>query len=433
MLLNLLSPFCYLLFLSRFSLFSLSHITSRRYDGEEVTAPNHLACAKLCMFRTGCKAFDYPTRHNDRSCRLGRFNEGLRSDPGGSKRSVCTMICDEVCQKKRTMVIAESLKPSDASAKITKTALAMQSKTTMPFLIVMQASIGMVPMIKSWLCNTASMKHVHENTLIIVDEKGYKVMKNVQTKATIVMDALPKILQGSWPYGSRGYWRTTQNRVVVIGDLLRAGVTILLVEPDATWIRNVYEQDDLMRDMSDDLVGMSDDAGGIGFGFLRLKSNKIVQEVWEFVQTSVDSVMGSKIQDVKKTENPTLKMSPTGEQVFFNQEWRRRKKDGTLKARTLSTYRYPNGKWYDGGRGGNGNAYRAKCRKESPNGLVVIQNNWMVGNNRKEMRAKRWEHWFLNDDGETCKLSGDEQLQKAVRSTESGTPPNGSPQPGERE
>ena len=49
------------------------------------------------------------------------------------------------------------------------------------------------------------------------------------------------------------------------------------------------------------------------------------------------------------------------------------------------------------------------------------------------MRAKRWEHWFLKDDGETCKLSGDEQLQKAVRSTESGTPPNGSPQQGERE
>ena len=42
-------------------------------------------------------------------------------------------------------------------------------------------------------------------------------------------------------------------------------------------------------------------------------------------------------------------MSPTGEQVFFNQEWQRLKKTGELKARALNTCRYPNGKWYDGG------------------------------------------------------------------------------------
>jgi hypothetical protein len=210
-------------------------------------------------------------------------------------------------------------------------------------------------------------------------------------------------------------------------------VTILLVEPDAAWIRNVYDQNDLVDDMGDDIVGMSDDAGGIGFGFLRLKSNKIVQEVWAAVQSDVDNVMGGNIQSVKETENMNQEFNPTGEQVFFNREWRQKKKQGVLKARELATCKYPNGRWYDGGRGGNGAAYRGKCKREHPNGLVVIQNNWMVGNDRKEMRAKRWEHWFLKDDGEKCLLAGGMQMQKAIKSTETGTPPNGPPRAAEKE
>ena len=94
-----------------------------------------------------------------------------------------------------------------------------------------------------------------------MDQPGFNAMQTFQTDATIVVDALPKVLQGSWEYGTRGYWRTTQNRVAVIGDLLRAGVTMLLVEPDATWIRNVYDQDDLVGNMNNDILGMSDDAG----------------------------------------------------------------------------------------------------------------------------------------------------------------------------
>ena len=142
--------------------------------------------------------------------------------------------------------------------------------------------------------------------------------------------------------------------------------------------------------------------------------------------------MGSKISEIKNNENPKSKMNPTGEQVFFNNEWNRLSKKGTLKATTLKTCRYPNGKWYDSGRGGSGAGYRAKCRTTDTSnaggdvegtGLVVIQNNWMVGNERKMLRAKRWNHWFLNDDGNTC--SSTVVLASAIASTVKGVPPNG--------
>jgi hypothetical protein len=340
------------------------------------------------------------------------------------------MKCDKACREQADLEMKESLKPTKESQNIIKHALAMQSKTDRPFLIVMQASIGMVPMIKSWLCNTNTMKDVHKNTLIIVDSLGYKAMQQFNTDATIVQDALPKILQGSWEYGTRGYWRTTQNRVAVIGDLLRAGITMLLVEPDATWIRNVYEQDDLVGNMQDDILGMSDDAGGVGFGFLRIKSNQVVQDLWTVVQTKVDNVMGGKISEMKSTENPRSKNLPTGEQVYFNQEWQRLKKKGVLKAHTLETCRYPNGKWYDGGRGGNGANYRKLC---SSHDLIVIQNNWMVGNDRKMLRAKRWDHWFLQNDGNTCIMPEADALLKAVKASDNMKPPHGAPTRKEKE
>ena len=39
------------------------------------------------------------------------------------------------------------------------------------------------------------------------------------------------------------------------------------------------------------------------------------------------------------------------------------------------------------------------------------------------LRAKRWNHWFLNDDGNTC--SSTVVLASAIASTVKGVPPNG--------
>lgn len=310
----------------------------------------------------------------------------------------------------------------------------MQSQTERPFIIVMQATIGMVPMIKSWLCNTKTMVDVHKNTLIIVDALGFQAMEQFETEATIVMDALPPSLQGSWAYGTRGYWRTTQNRVEVIGHLLRAGIAILLVEPDQVLIRNVYEQDDLVGDMNADLVGSSD--GRVRpefvFGFLRIKPNDVVLGLWAYVEENVDRDMGGKISEMSATEDPNVGFHSVGEQFFFNQELWRLSQKGQLKANTLNTCRYPNGQWYDGGRGGDGKKIRSACAR-SQNQLVVIHNNWIVGNERKVLRAKRWDHWFLQQDESMCQIPEAIALQRAVDSTEHGRAPHGAPTRAEKE
>ena len=193
--------------------------------------------------------------------------------------------------------------------------------------------------------------------------------------------------------------------------------------------------------MNQDLIGMSDDEGGVGFGFLRIKSNDVVVGLWNYVQSSVDRGMGGPISKMKRYENLNSKneeFAMKSEQKYFNDEWHRLSNEGALKVKTLDTCKYPNGKWYDSGRGGNGAKYRRRCRNKDVHewgsertNLVVIQNNWMVGNERKVLRAKRWNHWFLDGDGNTC--SSHVVLKDAIDSAVGGFPPHGKATTMERE
>ena len=414
------------------------------------------ACARECKTMNMCTRFDYIPNRPNTQCRY------YEADSGHARVSNDRMLCITDVSRgvhgdASTNAVVSSRAVRGASTRgkhvpvppykiqtihqpIVDAAVALQKNTTKPFIIVMHASMGMVPMIKSWLCNTKTMVGVHQNTLIIVDQKGYNMLQHFETEATVVVDALPASLQGSWKYGTRGYWRTTQNRVAVIGDLLRAGITMLLCEADATWVRNVYEQNDLVSNWNQDLIGMSDDEGGVGFGFLRIKSNDVVVGLWNYVQSSVDRGMGGPISNMKHYENLNSKNedSTKSEQKYFNDEWHRLSNVGTLKVKTLDTCKYPNGKWYDSGRGGNGAKYRRRCRNKDAHewgsertNLVVIQNNWMVGNERKVLRAKRWNHWFLDGDGNTC--SSHVVLKDAIDSAVKGFPPHGKATKQERE
>jgi len=280
-----------------------------------------------------------------------------------------------------------------------------------PFILVMEVSIGMVDMVKSWLCNTRDMARVHSNTLLIVDTKSFEVLKDFDTEATIVESSLPDYLQGSWKYRSLGYWLTTQHRVLVVGKILSAGINLMLVEPDATWLKNIYNQDDLVADMRDDFVGMSDtevsgEIGYLGFGFLRIKASPVVDRIWEHVKMKVEQ----ELLPYKHDKNLTQVIQAHGEQLYFNEYWKRLHAAGEkIKVRKLSHCRYPNGRWYDGGIMDDDADYRAACPAKD---LVVIQNNWIVGNEKKIERLKRWDHWFVDQETNLCLP---DQLKKARR------------------
>ena len=47
-------------------------------------------------------------------------------------------------------------------------------------------------------------------------------------------------------------------------------------------------------------------------------------------------------------------------------------------------------------------AYNDKCNRDEQDSIVVLQNNWIIGNEAKMNRAKEWGQWFVTEDGDRC-------------------------------
>ena len=278
-----------------------------------------------------------------------------------------------------------------------------------------------MPMVKSWTCNTKTMEGVHENTLLIVDEPGKKLLDDFEPAKGmhIVLDSLPEKMQGSWDWGTLGYWLATQNRFHTILDIIALGkVPVMIIEPDAVWIENPLD-DPAIADSDADIVGFTDGDEGanrIGFGFLRMNPTDVVINLLTMAGESVDSALKAASEEAED-EPSFLVSNVTGEQDFFTRlvtSFKSEHSDVKL-VEMLPGCRYPCGAWFF-----NPTAVNEKCREKDPGPMVVLQNNWIIGNEAKMVRAKGWGHWFLAEKEDRCLRT---DLTIARHSVESGTPP----------
>jgi hypothetical protein len=214
-------------------------------------------------------------------------------------------------------------------------------------LTVMYA-VRMAAMVRSWLCNVADISDTAGRTLVIVDEETFYDLADIETAATIVIDAGPGRKDGNEEFGQTGaalakakvspfeeglqfnfdelgYWLLVQRRVTVLGALLRAGHDILVVEPDAWWTRNGPSPlDEIERSAGlprgarlPDVVGLSADAhvlvlgeseackmvdpgtGGrrlVGFGLMRIASRARVTAVWDAMEVQFEAALVSRVK-----------------------------------------------------------------------------------------------------------------------------------------
>ena len=320
-----------------------------------------------------------------------------------------------------TSSLSRSLTSDNANYEIIKAAHKIQDENEgkVPFVFVMQATVGMIPMIKSWICNTATMENVHENTLLIVDEPGKKLLDDFEPAKGmhIVLDSLPEEMQGSWGFGTLGYWLATQNRFHTILDMIELGkVPVMIIEPDAVWLENPLD-DPAITDSEADIVGFTDGdegVGGIGFGFLRMKPTETVINLLTMAGESVDSTL--KAASKKGEDDPSFFVGKvTGEQDFFSRLiWSFRQEHPDVKLiDVLPGCLYPSGAWYMKPKADN-----EKCREKALGPMVVLQNNWIMGNENKISRAKSWGHWFLAEEEDQCLRT---DLAIARLSVESGS------------
>lgn len=309
-------------------------------------------------------------------------------------------------------------------------------QTSTDFLLVMMGNKAFLPFIYNWLCNTAHMEGVHERTLLLFSDDGDQAFKSSAfgVQALQVDRSLEQEFQASQDYDSFGYWLLVQLRVQVIVRLIDAGVPFLLCEPDALWVQNPL--DDPALRTSADLVGFDDHNGIPGFGFMRVRPSTGVRLLFHEMEQQYSAQMPK----LRKAAHARFHVD--GEQNILHRllENKRSKPYKDLTFQMLSRHKYVSGKWYDGGRGGDGRGVRDSCRKHGM--PYVINNNWIVGNGPKITRARRWGHWFLQGEGEgsgaasaaaACPNSGrlHHQIQQMHVTMKFLAPLHGPPKPNE--
>eukprot|EP00961_Rhodomonas_salina_P240202 3245450-Rhodomonas_salina.2 len=298
------------------------------------------------------------------------------------------------------------------------------------FLFVSMGNAAFVPLIQNWLCNTAGMAGVHERTLFLFsDDTGVDLLQANPfrpvclsvTNATEASSGTNRDLD----YDTLGYWKATQHRVHVVRRLLENDVPILLFEPDALWVSNPLTDPCLWTEA--DLIGFEDNNGVLGFGWLQILPTQHIKNLFRDLVLDVDMALtpfsGSSLTRV-------VHISGEQDLLYKLLQFRHwdQKSYASLQIQLLRATKYASGRWYDGGRGGDGLQERRKGKQEGK--PFVINNNWIVGNKAKISRAKRWGHWFVQDeDTGTCNNS--EHLHKAMHSmlTTMSTiaPPHGPP------
>jgi hypothetical protein len=208
--------------------------------------------------------------------------------------------------------------------------------------------------------------------------------------STGVNSDLATKLNTNLEYNTFGYWRLVQLRVQVIINLTHAGVHFLLFEPDALWVQNPLLDPALCTDA--DLIGFDDNKGVPGFGWLRVRPTARVI----LLLTEMEEIFSLQMPRVSPLPNSALAIQGEQDILYTLIQNRANKPYKDLTFQMLSQTKYTSGKWYDGGRGGDGIVEREACKADGM--PVVINNNWIVGNVPKITRAKRWGHWFVQNE-----------------------------------
>lgn len=267
---------------------------------------------------------------------------------------------------------------------IVKAARDMQLKS-----IQVMYAIEMLPMVRSWLCNTKHMAGVHARTLIILDDASYVELSGENWSVTLVPDSSVSSSQ-YMAYGTVRYWQLVQRRLHIFGDMLRDGQNIFIIEPDAWWS---VDPSQYLSTLDADAVGFENSPGILGFGFLKLRSSEEMIRLWSKTELVVDTAMASVGPATGLVNMPAIAQ----EQIAFSTMMR----GHNLTRHVLRQCDFPSGKWYSD----------SEVQKRCPNPMV-IQNNYLAGFDAKVQRAKNWEHWAEKDG--KC-IGAEKHVDKANR------------------
>lgn len=275
-------------------------------------------------------------------------------------------------------------------SEVTKSILLSVAQPDHKFVTLLYFNYAYLNMTKSFLCNLNLVAHspfssrlvlvaadehaAYDLTQFLLVERLQHLQRNLSPFVVLLRSGEAQ----SVDFGTQRYYDLTLERLRIQNELLQAGLNVFIIESDAIWfsadIRDILNE---AFSGAVDILSANDSGGSasklISAGFLAVKSNQKVKKLFQMYTTRYRKLLKQK--------------QLIGEQILMThllQEF------PNVNVKWLDECEYASGRWY------GEIEYRKRCATPA-----VLQNNWIIGVDKKMERAKSWNHWFLQSEG-TC-------------------------------
>lgn len=233
-----------------------------------------------------------------------------------------------------------------------------------------------VPMTQSWVCRARQFPGLLDQVLFVATDAAARDRLLALGGLHVAFEEFAAAA-GPLYYGQKDYFNYMLFRTGLLLSLLRRGVRLWLVEADATWFANPAPALRAFAGM--DVVtgndGLLDDLVPEG-GFIFLNATRKTVAMWAFLRDQFQgTLLRARDEGYLDGGVSEMRMLPALLEKF------------DLRWAFFPTTRFVAGKWY------MREDFRAAVDP------LVIHNNYVIGTGTKIARAKKWGHWFLDEEG----------------------------------
>lgn len=256
---------------------------------------------------------------------------------------------------------------------------------------------------RSWLCNVDVPNMRPPNIVwVTTDQDTHRALSDIDDTLSVFLGPDSGSKDGSGlEFGNPGYWKMMLDRTKLISDILDRGIALFNFETDAIWLADALQHTKRLVGSGADIVGTINTRNEISGNFFYLKPTLPTRHLWHEIAVSFQAAYDKAKLDTKAADSRTYienDQSILTKLVLRNETWRM---SYPLAFLTLDTQRFADGRWYMPEEG-----WYQKGREKA----VIVQNNFVIGVQKKMERAKKWKHWFWKSAEHKC----DEALVNAA-------------------
>ncbi len=226
---------------------------------------------------------------------------------------------------------------------------------------------GYLKMAKSWICNVKDLGNILEKTLFLTtDMTAYLGLKSFNSTLNVYLEVVKT--RKSFKFKEKSYVTFMKFRTNIILNFLQHNISLWIIESDAIWYADPCKYIDIYSEWYDMVCMPAAGFNGrtAAGGFILLKPTTLTLQLWK----SLTKLLPTNYNEMTILNKLIRKVKP---HIIW-----------------LSNKYFPSGQWY------SNLSYQKASRP------VVIQNNYIVGNEKKISRAKHYNQWYLNDTLDSC-------------------------------